>query len=118
MRIISDIELAMVGGGDLEADIQAMIDGAVNMNNTWVDNLKIEIMKPLFTVFGIEVTYTGSPLEGLKTAGMDCLGGGGIVKMGNDAAIVAGYTLISSSGAAILGCTAGVGGGIIRDLLE
>lgn len=114
MRVLTSTEVDMVGGGILtDAEYQKLIDGAVDMNNEWLAANPVQM--PLFSVGGFEVTYTGSFTEGLQTAGLDCLTVGGAVKLVNDFGIVSAVSGLTSSTAAVIGCTAGVGAGILRD---
>lgn len=124
MRIISKTEMASVGGrlidnsGGLSSEIDAMIQNAVDTITDWVLNWDIEIATPLFSIGDFHVTTTGSFQEGLAVAGADCLYGASAVSLGNHAAVTAAFWNFGSSPAAVLGCTVGVGAGLIRDILE
>jgi hypothetical protein len=117
MRLISENETGLVAGGYgiYEADLDSMIQGAVDANNAWLDANPVQI--EIFTIGNFTLSYSGSITEGLLTSAQDCAFGAGGVKLTNDFAITSGYTWITSSQAAVVGCTVGVGGGIIRDLM-
>jgi hypothetical protein len=57
------------------------------------------------------ITITGSLWEGVVTAVKDCGVGASAAKIGNDF-----LGVVSSSTAGMIGCTVGIGAGIIRDI--
>lgn len=95
-------------------DYDSMIQAAVDANQQWLDANPIQI--EIFTIGDFTLSYSGSFTEGINTAFNDCFAGATGVGLGNHFGTVAGSTVLNSSQAAVLGCTLGVGEGIIRDL--
>ncbi|MBI1771603.1 MAG: hypothetical protein HYR68_04500 [Burkholderiales bacterium] len=68
------------------------------------------------TVLGTDFNFFGGAAEGLAQATVDCLKGAGALKTANDLAANNGSTGVTSAQAALVGCTVGVGAGILRDM--
>lgn len=135
MRLISDDEICLVAGGltlmeeqqaamqaameqaiasaqaAAQAQMQQQLQATLDANNAWLESHPVEVANPLFSIGGINITYTGSLWEGVSKATEDCLTGGGAASMAKDLTIPA-----ANINASAIGCTAGVGAGIIRDL--
>jgi hypothetical protein len=73
---------------------------------------------PDFTIFGTPVYVTGSAQEGIEIATKDCVSGAAVSALGNHFATVINSTPLTSSAAVVVGCTIGVGRGLLRDMLR
>jgi len=101
---------------DYSSEYDSMIQDAFDANQAWLDANPIQI--EIFTIGDFTLSYSGSLTEGLKTAVADCLAAASGSKLGFDFAAVAGaVSILNSNQVGVIGCTLGVGEGIIRDLI-